>query len=62
MLGGDRNMKGLGIATNRQRLASLNGIWSLAPNTDAQHTMREVAARHEKFGERVEQHPGAQGL
>jgi hypothetical protein len=29
---------------------------------DARQTMREVAARHEKFAERVEQHPGAQGL
>jgi hypothetical protein len=26
-------MQGLGIATNRQRLANRNGIWSLARNT-----------------------------
>jgi hypothetical protein len=31
-------------------------------DVDAQHTMREVAACHEKFAERVEQHLGAQGL
>jgi hypothetical protein len=31
-------------------------------DVDAQQTMREVAARHEKFAERVEQHPGAQEL
>jgi hypothetical protein len=31
-------------------------------DVDAQHTMREVAACHEKFAERVEQHLGAQEL
>jgi hypothetical protein len=31
-------------------------------DVDAQHTLREVAARHKKFAERVEQYPGAQGL
>ena len=31
-------------------------------DVDAQQTMREVAARHEKFAERVEHDPCAQGL
>jgi hypothetical protein len=30
-------------------------------DVDARQTMRKVAARHEKFAERIEQH-GAQGL
>jgi hypothetical protein len=31
-------------------------------DTDAEHTMREVAARHEKMAQRVEHGPGAAGM
>jgi hypothetical protein len=31
-------------------------------DSDAEQTMREVAARHEKMAQRVEQGPGAAGI